>query len=83
MNALPLDEAHESTLAFNKSLGRRIKQYRHARGLALRTLSKKSGVGYHCLWRWEQGAVTPTLVHLRALCVALRIDLSDLFEGSH
>ena len=64
-----------------KSLGKRIRHLRQAKGWSQDALAGKAGMHRTYLWGIEQGRRNPSLRHLERLAAALGISLSALFDG--
>ena len=60
------------------TLGRVIRDARHARDLTQVELAERLGVSQVAISRWEVGGTTPRLPHLRSLASHLELDLARL-----
>lgn len=60
--------------------GNRIAYYRIERGLTLRELSRISGVDSGTINRLENGLSEPRAKTVKALCDALEVPISELFD---
>lgn len=60
--------------------GNKIAFYRVERGLSLRELSMLSGVDPGTINRLENGLSTPRAKTVKALCNALNVPISELFD---
>jgi transcriptional regulator with XRE-family HTH domain len=60
----------------------RLRGWRERRGLSLRALAERAGVGYVTVWRIEHGELSPTVAMLEKLAEALGINVRDLFPVS-
>ncbi len=59
-----------------------LRKLREARGLSIRALAHKAGVGYVSVFRIEAGQQDPTLSMLVRLAKALKVTVADLIgEG--
>ncbi|MGH3931732.1 MAG: helix-turn-helix domain-containing protein, partial [Pseudonocardiaceae bacterium] len=61
-----------------RTIGRRVRQIRDARGKSLRVIAGLAGMSTTKLWRIEHGEHSPTLTEIRALTDALQISPSEL-----
>jgi transcriptional regulator with XRE-family HTH domain len=57
----------------------RLRDWRERRGLSLRGLAERAGVGYVTVWRIEHGELSPTVAMLEKLAGALGIAVRDFF----
>jgi transcriptional regulator with XRE-family HTH domain len=57
----------------------RLREWRERRGLSLRALAERAGVGYATVWRIEHGELSPTVTMLERLARALEVDVIDFF----
>jgi transcriptional regulator with XRE-family HTH domain len=57
----------------------RLREWRERRGLSLRALAERAGVGYVTVWRIEHGELSPTVAMLEKLARALDLDVVDFF----
>jgi transcriptional regulator with XRE-family HTH domain len=64
-----------------KSLGRRIRQLRHAKGWSQEHLADEAGMHRTYMWGIEQGVRNPSVRHLVRIADALKVSLTTLFEG--
>jgi len=62
-------------------VGNRIKQLRNERGLTQTKLAELVGKDRQYLYKIEKGKVTPNIVTISALAIALEISLTDFFNG--
>lgn len=60
---------------------RNLRRLREDRGLTLRALAKKAGVGFVSVHRIETGKQDPTLSMLVRLAKALDVTVAELIEG--
>lgn len=63
-----------------KLIGNRIKELRDDRGLTQTELAELVGKDRQYLYKIEKGKVTPNVVTITALAIALEISLKDLFD---
>jgi transcriptional regulator with XRE-family HTH domain len=63
------------------SIGRKLKEFRKARGMTLVELSQKSGVQIASLSRMENMKMAGTLESHINICQALGIDITDLYHN--
>lgn len=56
-------------------------QIRTAKRITLVELAKRSGIGKSTINNIENEKVSPTLMQLEALAVALEVHITDLFES--
>jgi transcriptional regulator with XRE-family HTH domain len=70
-------------MAMNISVkvGRRLQELRDKRGWNQDYLSQLSGVGRAHLSQIENGAVSPRIDTLYALCESMKIPLAEFFKG--
>jgi transcriptional regulator with XRE-family HTH domain len=69
-----------AVVAFDNSMTPlRLRDWRERRGLSLRALAERAGVGYVTVWRIEHGELSPTVAMLEKLARALDVHLTDLF----
>jgi|GEM_PF-1050564 len=61
-------------------IGEKIKKARERAGLSQGALSKKSGIAQSTLSYIEQGAKSPTMDTMTAICEGLSISLLDLIQ---
>lgn len=66
---------------FLLELGRRIRQIRKARRLSQEEVAFAAGITQHYLSQVEQGDRNVTVITIRALAKALKVTISELFEG--
>lgn len=64
-------------------MGQRIKSLRQGNNMTQEELSEKAGISAKYLSRIEGGHENPTLDTLIQIAMALRVDLSDLFQYAH
>lgn len=57
----------------------RLKEWRERRGLSIRAVATKAGVGFATVYRIEAGRVSPTVAMLERLATALEIEVRDFF----
>lgn len=67
--------------AVQKSLGKRIRQLRQARGWSQEFLADEAGMHRTYMWGIEQGVRNPSIRHLTRIADALKVSLATLFEG--
>ena len=67
--------------AVQKSLGKRIRQLRHAKGWSQEYLADEAGMHRTYMWGIEQGVRNPSIRHLTRIADALKVSLGTLFEG--
>jgi transcriptional regulator with XRE-family HTH domain len=67
--------------AVQKSLGKRIRQLRQAKGWSQEFLADEAGMHRTYMWGIEQGVRNPSIRHLTRIADALKISLAVLFEG--
>ena len=63
-----------------KIIGLRIREVRKERGLTQTELAELVGKDRQYLYKIEKGRVTPNIVTITALSIALEISLKDLFD---
>jgi transcriptional regulator with XRE-family HTH domain len=61
-----------------KTLGRQVRKHRQLAGMTQDDLSGRCGLYRTYLSRLENGTVSPTMAALRALAVALEVEVLDL-----
>jgi transcriptional regulator with XRE-family HTH domain len=57
----------------------RLKEWRERRGLSIRALAEKAGVGFATVYRIETERISPTVAMLERLAEALDIHVTDFF----
>lgn len=67
--------------AVQKSLGKRIRQLRHAKGWSQEYLADEASMHRTYMWGIEQGVRNPSIRHLVRIADALQVPLATLFEG--
>jgi transcriptional regulator with XRE-family HTH domain len=60
----------------------RLRAWRERRGLSLRALAERAGVGYVTVWRIEHGELSPTVAMLEKLAEPLGIAVRDFFPAA-
>jgi len=63
-----------------KKLGARVKELRMAKGLSLNDLGFKADKEPQSISRLEMGKINPSFLYLIELCMALEIEISELFD---
>jgi len=63
-----------------KSLGKRVRALRTARGWSQERLAEEAGMHRTYMWGIEQGTRNPSLRHLSRLSDALGVPLQSMFE---
>ena len=63
-----------------KLVGNRIKDLRKNKGLTQTELAELVGKDRQYLYKIEKGKVTPNIVTITALAIALEMSLKDLFD---
>ena len=63
------------------ALGKRIAYLRNQAGMTQLELSLESGLAKSYVCELEAGKRNPSLLTLEKVCLALKVTLSDLFEG--
>jgi transcriptional regulator with XRE-family HTH domain len=63
-----------------KSLGKRVRALRTARGWSQERLAEEAGMHRTYMWGIEQGTRNPSLRHLSRLSDALGVTLQSIFE---
>ncbi len=63
-----------------KSLGKRVRALRTARGWSQERLAEEAGMHRTYMWGIEQGTRNPSLRHLSRLSDALGVPLQSIFE---
>jgi transcriptional regulator with XRE-family HTH domain len=63
-----------------KSLGKRVRALRTARGWSQERLAEEAGMHRTYMWGIEQGTRNPSLRHLARLSDALGVPLHSIFE---
>lgn len=61
------------------SLGRRVREFRRARGLTLQQVAEQSGIAISTLSKIERDQMSPTFDKLLQLSRGLSVDIADLF----
>lgn len=59
----------------------RLREWRERRGLSVRGLADKAGVGFATVHRIEVGKISPTVSMLERLAKALEIRVADFFSA--
>jgi transcriptional regulator with XRE-family HTH domain len=67
--------------AVQKSLGKRIRQLRQAKGWSQEFLADEAEMHRTYMWGIEQGVRNPSIRHLTRVADALKVSLAVLFEG--
>jgi transcriptional regulator with XRE-family HTH domain len=57
----------------------RLQEWRERRGLSIRALAERAGVGFATVYRIEAGRISPTVAMLTKLASALDISVRDFF----
>ena len=73
-------------LPFDKEASRvkiLVWEMRTSKGFTLMELSKKSGIGKSTINNIENGKVSPTLLQLEMIAIALGVNITDLFESEY
>lgn len=65
-----------------KAFGRRLREYRHARGLTQEQLGELVGVSFQHIGMLERGKRSPSMEMLISLCYALDCTCDALFQDS-
>lgn len=68
----------ESISTIMKTLSRQVRKHRQLAGMTQDDLSERCGLYRTYLSRLENGTVNPTMAALRALAVALEVEVLDL-----
>lgn len=75
------------TFLIGEEVSRRVKilvwEVRTLKGFTLMELSKKSGIGKSTINNIENGKVSPTLFQLEMIAIALKVNITDLFESEY
>lgn len=58
-------------------------EQRTKKNVSLIELSKKSGIGKSTINNMENQKVSPTLIQLESIAIALNVKISDLYESEH
>lgn len=61
-------------------IGDRIKYFRNQKGLTQTQLAGKVGKDRQYLYKIEKGIVTPNIVTISALAIAMNVSLKDIFD---
>ena len=64
-----------------RTLGKRIRQLRHAKGWSQEYLADEAGMHRTYLWGIEQGVRNPCIRHLSQLADALGVSVGALFNS--
>ncbi|HUQ88769.1 MAG TPA: helix-turn-helix transcriptional regulator [Vicinamibacterales bacterium] len=64
-----------------KTLGRRIRQLRKAKGWSQERLADESGMHRTYMWGIEQGVRNPSVRHLTQVADALNVPIAGLFNA--
>lgn len=75
-----MQEEHVHSVIVQQLLGKRIREFRNAKGLSVKKLAFDCGWDKSNLQRLERGDANPTVKTLLVLCKQLNISLSDLFK---
>ena len=59
----------------------RLREWRERRGLSVRQLAERAGVGFATVHRIEVERMSPTIAMLEKLALALEIDLRDFLPA--
>jgi transcriptional regulator with XRE-family HTH domain len=70
-----------SSRFLEETIGREVKLHREKVGLTISELAKAAGLSAGMLSKIENGATSPSLATLQALCKALQIPFTALFKG--
>ena len=68
-------------MTVNKQLGYRIRYLREEKGLSIEALALEADINRNYLGDLERGTRNPTVVVLNKIATALKVSLSELFEG--
>jgi XRE family transcriptional regulator, regulator of sulfur utilization len=68
----------KGTSRFDPTIGRRLRQFREARGISLSELARTAGIGKATLSGLEHGTRNPTLETMYAIAAALSVPMSAL-----
>jgi len=68
-----------SSPAAEIDVGRRLREFRHERGLSIRVLAETSGLNFNTLSLIENGKTSPSVSTLQQLAQALRIPVAAFF----
>ncbi len=63
-----------------RKLGRRVAEYRKARGLTQAQLAERSHVATETISRLERGAAIPSIARLASVAQVLGVELHELFR---
>lgn len=66
--------------AVTKTLGKRIRQLRKAKGWSQEYLAIEAGMHRTYMWGIEQGVRNPSVRHLSQIAQALGVSIASLFE---
>lgn len=69
------------TKFLEQAIGREVKRNREKVGLTISELAKAAGMSPGMLSKIENGATSPSLASLQALCNTLQIPITHLFKG--
>ena len=70
-----------SARMLEEAIGREVKRHREKLGLTISELANASGMSAGMLSKIENGATSPSLGSLQALCGALQVSVTALFKG--
>lgn len=79
---LPAHDPHDEPGESDR-VGSRLREIRHAKGMAARDLAERAGVSAAYLSRLETGKVSPTVASLSRVMQALGESVGALFERPH
>lgn len=68
---------------FLKALGKQIKSLRESKGLSAAEFARRAFMERSHVARLESGGTNPTSTTLKVICIALEIEMEDLFKGFH
>jgi transcriptional regulator with XRE-family HTH domain len=69
-------------MEYQKTIVRRIKEFRLQKGISQRQLALSSGKDPQSLERVENGKSCPTVFYLNEICKTLDISIKDFFDFS-
>jgi transcriptional regulator with XRE-family HTH domain len=69
-------------MALEIELGRRLHEFRTARGLSLRAVAQQSGLTASFISQIERGRASPSISSLERLAEVFRVSVGQFFEGA-
>jgi transcriptional regulator with XRE-family HTH domain len=74
-----MGESASASRAAQIDVGRRLREFRKARGLSIRALAEMSGLNFNTLSLIEHGKTSPSVSTLQQLALALKIPIAAFF----